>query len=71
MRMRMIKTTGLIAVAVVASFAAFLAAQEATYVGVDKCRVCHKTDNQGRQFPLWEASDHAKSFTGLATPQAA
>ena len=47
-----------------------LAAQEPSYVGVDKCRICHQTDSQGRQYPIWEASAHSQSFAVLATPKA-
>ncbi len=63
--------TAWLAAAVFVALAVFLAAQEPGYVGVDKCRVCHKTDNQGRQASIWEASAHAKSFADLATPKAA
>ncbi|HYA48665.1 MAG TPA: multiheme c-type cytochrome [Burkholderiales bacterium] len=48
-----------------------VSAQDATYVGAAKCQVCHRTDSQGRQYPIWEASLHAKSFANLATPKAA
>jgi hypothetical protein len=49
----------------------FASAQEMTYVGAGKCQVCHRTDKQGRQYPIWEASLHSKSFANLTTPQAA
>ena len=42
-----------------------LFAQEFTYVGADKCKICHKTKKQGRQFPIWEESRHSKSFEDL------
>lgn len=45
--------------------------QEFTYVGAEKCQVCHRTERQGRQFPIWEASAHAKSFEALGTAAAA
>jgi hypothetical protein len=40
------------------------------YVGVGKCKTCHKTEAQGSQFPLWEKSPHAKAFATLAGEQA-
>ena len=54
-----------------AVLALLLAAQEPSYVGVDKCRICHQTDGQGRQYPIWEASAHSRSFAALTTPHAA
>lgn len=49
----------------------FAAAQNCTYVGAAKCQICHKTEKQGQQYPIWEMSNHAKSFAALSTPQAA
>jgi hypothetical protein len=40
------------------------------YVGVAKCKTCHKTEAQGLQFALWEKSAHAKAFATLAGEQA-
>lgn len=31
-----------------------------TYVGVDKCRICHN-----KQYKVWESSKHAKAFDSL------
>lgn len=41
-----------------------------TYVGVAKCKTCHKTEAQGLQFPIWEKSPHAKAFATLAGDEA-
>ena len=49
----------------------FASAQTFTYVGSAKCQICHKTEKQGLQYPIWEMSNHAKSFAALSTPQAA
>ena len=46
-------------------------AQEYVYVGVQKCQICHRTERQGKQFPIWEESRHAKSFAALSGPDAA
>jgi nitrate/TMAO reductase-like tetraheme cytochrome c subunit len=42
-----------------------------TYVGVKKCKMCHKKETVGAQFKLWEASGHSKAFETLGTPEAA
>ena len=62
-----------VAVAVVLYAVAGPAASAETqrmYVGVAKCKTCHKTDAQGAQFPLWEKSSHAKAFANLAGEKA-
>ncbi len=48
-------------------FIANLFAQEFTYVGSAKCKICHRTETQGQQFPIWEGSAHAKTFEQLST----
>src|SRR4030042_733905 len=40
-------------------------------VGAQKCQICHKTEKQGQQYALWEATNHAKSFTAWPPPEAA
>jgi hypothetical protein len=47
------------------------AAQTPTYVGADKCALCHKTEKQGQQYVIWQGAKHAKSFAALSSPQAA
>ena len=42
-----------------------LFAQDFTYVGAAKCKICHKTEKQGRQFPIWEDSRHSKAYEDL------
>jgi len=46
-------------------------AQEYVYVGVQKCQICHRTERQGRQFPIWDGSRHSKSFAALTGVAAA
>lgn len=41
-----------------------------TYVGAGKCKMCHKTEKQGEQFPKWEARLHSKSYQALSTDKA-
>lgn len=56
--------------AAVCVFLANLFAEEFTYVGSTKCKMCHRTEKQGQQFPIWEGTNHAKSFTALSTDEA-
>ncbi len=47
-----------------------LLAQDFTYVGSAKCQICHRTESQGQQFPIWQKSAHSQSFQALTTPEA-
>jgi hypothetical protein len=51
-------------------FISSLFSQQFTYVGVDKCKICHKSEKQGQQYVLWEARKHSKSYQALDTDQA-
>lgn len=43
----------------------------AQFIGADKCAsVCHKTEKQGKQLSIWQASAHAKAWATLATDEA-
>jgi len=46
-----------------------LFSQEFIYVGAGKCKICHKTEKQGKQFPLWVERKHSKSFVPLTTEE--
>ncbi|MGQ9472166.1 MAG: multiheme c-type cytochrome [Candidatus Aminicenantales bacterium] len=52
-------------------FTLLLAQTNFTYVGAAKCAMCHRTEKQGQQHPIWEKSNHAGSFNALSSPQAA
>lgn len=56
--------------AAAALLAVILGGQDFSYVGASQCKICHKTETQGRQFPIWENSLHAKAFLNLSTPPA-
>ena len=43
-----------------------LFAEEFTYVGSAKCKICHRTETQGQQFPIWEGTLHSKAFASLS-----
>jgi hypothetical protein len=40
------------------------------YVGVAKCKTCHKTEAQGGQHPIWLEGPHAKAYEALASDKA-
>lgn len=48
-----------------------LYAQDFTYVGNSKCKICHKKVTAGEQFAKWEAGPHAKSFEVLKSEESA
>lgn len=41
------------------------------YVGVDKCKICHKKPDQGEQLKIWENSQHSKAFETLKSEESA
>ncbi|MDE3058043.1 MAG: cytochrome c family protein [Bacteroidota bacterium] len=62
--------------ALILSLAAFCSFSTASlfaqhkYVGVKICSMCHKTEKQGNQFGIWQASKHAEAFKTLQTDKA-
>jgi hypothetical protein len=52
-----------------AIFSLTAAGADFKYVGSEKCKMCHKTEKQGNQFGIWEASAHAKAFATLASEE--
>ncbi|MGQ9672832.1 MAG: multiheme c-type cytochrome [Candidatus Aminicenantales bacterium] len=48
-----------------------LLGQEFTYVGAAKCQLCHKTESQGQQYPIWQKSRHSASWGTLSSSEAA
>lgn len=51
-------------------FISSLFSQDFTYVGAAKCKMCHNTEKQGKQYPIWEAGKHSKSFSALTSDKA-
>jgi len=37
------------------------------YLGMSKCKTCHKGEKRGDQYKIWALSDHAKAYSDLAT----
>ena len=50
-------------------FITSLFSQDFTYIGAAKCKICHRTEKQGKQFPLWEERKHSKSFVVLTSEE--
>ncbi len=69
-RFRLVVSTVLVALTCVLFLAGLAAAADNTYVGVKKCKMCHKKPEQGEQFGIWEKSGHANAFATLATDEA-
>lgn len=51
-------------------FFIFSFGQQFSYVGAGKCKICHQSEKQGRQFPIWSESKHSQSFVALASEKA-
>jgi hypothetical protein len=47
-----------------------LVSQEFTYVGAQKCKICHRSEKRGKQSILWENSRHSKSYEVLFSDSA-
>ncbi len=45
-------------------------ASKFNYIGVKKCKMCHKGEKKGNIYEKWEAKKHSKAFETLATDQA-
>ncbi len=41
-----------------------------SFVGVDACGACHKTEKQGKQLDIWKNSKHSQAFKNLQTGKA-
>ncbi len=48
----------------------FATAGDYSYVGVKKCKTCHKTSKIGNQFGIWQNGVHAKAFEVLKSAKA-
>jgi hypothetical protein len=60
-----------LAILALAVLAGLVIAQEHAYVGAQKCQICHKSESQGRQYPIWESTKHPRTFEALTSPEAA
>lgn len=55
---------------VLITIGAFLTAQGFDYVGSEKCKSCHKKEEKGAQYQVWESSAHAKALETLKSEKA-
>jgi hypothetical protein len=65
----------LIAVALVCFYVTLIAQEAAKttefkYIGVTKCKMCHRGEAKGMIFEKWDGSKHSKAYATLATDQA-
>lgn len=63
----------LITVLVTIGFSSYLGAEKGKvfkYVGVKKCKVCHKQEKYGNQYSRWLESKHSKAYETLASEEA-
>ena len=51
-------------------FISILSQSGNTFVGVESCAMCHKTEKQGSQLSIWQNSAHSKAFETLKTDKA-
>ena len=51
---------------------AFVAPDEYShqFIGVAKCKMCHKKEKKGLQYEIWRESAHSRAYETLATPDA-
>jgi hypothetical protein len=52
------------------SYLTIHAQKEYSFVGVQDCAMCHKTEKQGLQLSIWQNSKHAKAYETLKTEEA-
>jgi 5-methylcytosine-specific restriction endonuclease McrA len=41
-----------------------------SYVGVETCGMCHKSEKAGKQLDIWKGSKHSQAYQTLLTPTA-
>src|SRR5574338_1151071 len=51
-------------------FTSILSQSVNTFIGVESCGMCHKTEKQGSQLSIWQNSAHSKAFETLKTDTA-
>ena len=45
----------------------FLFAQDYSYIGAAKCKMCHNSEKSGFQYKIWSAGPHANSLESLGS----
>jgi hypothetical protein len=60
------KITKVLMIAMLAFFlASLLPAQDYSYIGAAKCKMCHNSEKAGFQYKIWSESLHAKALVSL------
>jgi hypothetical protein len=60
----------IVAACLVLTSAVLLAGDTAEYVGVNNCKMCHKTEEKGNQFGIWSETKHATALETLMGDEA-
>jgi hypothetical protein len=68
--LRSVSWLGLMALALCLASGASAADAVHEYVGVRKCKTCHKKDGIGNQYQVWLDGKHSKAYETLASEQA-
>lgn len=55
---------------VIAPFIMIQAQNANSFIGVEACAMCHKTEKQGSQLSIWQNSRHSKAYETLKTDKA-
>lgn len=58
-------------ITLIMAFSALIFAQDFEYIGVSKCKMCHKKEEKGAQFQKWESNSHAGTFATLKSEKSA
>lgn len=61
------KRISAILIILILMFSMFAMAEENTYVGLKKCKMCHKGEKKGEVYEKWLAGPHSKAYTSLAS----
>ena len=68
--MKRLLATLVIITALCLSVSVFAQAKKFQYVGVKKCKMCHKGEKKGKIFEKWQGMKHSKAYATLATDEA-
>ncbi len=68
--MKILLSLFVVSVFLLSGWSAGAGAKERNYIGVKKCRTCHKSRKSGNQFGVWQKTKHAKAYHLLRKPKA-
>jgi len=67
---RSLRILAIPALTLVFTLTAGVAFEEYNFIGVDGCKLCHRSAAKGNQFGKWEEARHSRAFETLAGEQA-